>query len=118
MDGPKLMNQFRLAVVAFLVVVAIFLVGRLTAPKAESNEQYKAAIDSLRRDAVKHEMALRKADRLIEHYKSQSDVWFSNYKELEKRKTVTRTIHDNEVKRIDSFTATQLDSAFARRYPE
>ncbi len=98
-----------------LIVLAIilFFVGRFTAPVKMVEDTHK--IDSLIRDAAKHERREAILKDSVNHYKILSDTWF----EQAQNKKIERVIiykYNADTAKISKFSKDEIDSAFIKRY--
>ncbi|HQQ81955.1 MAG TPA: hypothetical protein PK059_02140 [Cyclobacteriaceae bacterium] len=104
------------AAIFVIAAIALFLIGRWTAPVTVVEDKRK--IDSLVNDLDKAIFLRDQAEDSMNHYRIQSDTWFAEYEKERKTKSVTHTVYDNRKKAIDRLTDADLDSAFRAVYPD
>ncbi len=99
-----------------LVCVALFLIGRFTAPQKPTDD--RRAIDSLKAKIATHERREAILKDSLKRANIMSDTWYNLYDSATKIKSITHTIYDNRTKAIDRLTDADLDSAFRAVYPD
>lgn len=96
------------------VAVALFFLGRFTAPKPVENNNRE--IDSLRRGIAFRDIAIEKARDSVKQFSILADTWFKMSEETRKEKVITRTIYRNDTSKINDYSVPELDSVFRARY--
>lgn len=100
-----------------ILVIVSFFVGQLTAPQKEDPRD-KIEIDQLKRDKDLAFDLLNQATESIRVHKAKADQYLQRALDAEKSKSTNKTVYENTVRRIDTYTADELDSALLARYPD
>lgn len=101
--------------IAVVIVILYFLIQLLTIKK-EISVDFKAQLDSLQKVTVTLQKQQKSYDStlLIEQEKiKELDYQIDNVKE---KTTIIKEYYHEQSKAADSYTPTQLDSFFAKRY--
>ena len=98
-----------------ILIVAIFLAGRFTAPRSDPDSQ--RILDSLNRDIATRGFLLRQARDSVKQMNTLADTWFKEAERWRKAKTVVKTQYIHDTVQINSLTPNQLDSALRAIYP-
>lgn len=101
--------------IAVVIVILYFLIQLLTI-KREISVDFKAQLDSLQKVTVTLQKKQKSYDSIIsseEQKIKELDYQIDNIKE---KTTIIKEYYHEQSKAADSYTPTQLDSFFAKRY--
>lgn len=101
--------------IAVVIVILYFLIQLLTI-KREISVDFKAQLDSLQKVTVTLQKQQKSYDSIIsseEQKIKELDYQIDNVKE---KTTIIKEYYHEQSKAADSYTPTQLDSFFAKRY--
>lgn len=112
----KYPNSMKNIVVFFIIVLAVFALGRFTAPTSHPNNQGK--IDSLKKDIAARVKELAKARDSVRQLDILSTTWFNVAMEAQKAKVITRTIYRNDTSTISHLDSAGITKAFIARYKD
>lgn len=103
------------AAVFVIAAIALFLIGRFTAPVTVVEDKRK--IDSLIRDS--QESAKREAayKEKINHLTILGDTWFNEAQKKPEEKIITRTIYRNDTSVNNHLDSAGIAAKFRARYP-
>ena len=104
------------SIVILLVILAVFALGRFTAPTSHPNNQGK--IDSLKKDIATRGRELAKARDSVRQLDILSTTWFNEAMEAKKAKVITRTIYRNDTSAISHLDSAGITKAFLARYKD
>jgi vacuolar-type H+-ATPase subunit I/STV1 len=85
-------------------------------PSVKMSAESKAKIDSLNANIIKYEDKNKKIDTMISVYNTEIRKIENMISNIKQEKTIIKEFYHETIISIDTFSRSQIDSFFAKRY--
>jgi vacuolar-type H+-ATPase subunit I/STV1 len=85
-------------------------------PSVKMSAESKAKIDSLNANIIKYEDKNKKIDTMISVYNTEIRKIENMISNIKQEKTIIKEFYHETIISIDTFSGSQIDSFFAKRY--
>jgi len=101
--------------IIFGLFISYWLIYVIT-PNVRMSAESKAKIDSLSNDIIRYEKQNRRIDTAIAEYNTEIHKIDSIINNIKQEKTIIKEFYHEKIISVDTFSKSQIDSFFAKRY--
>ena len=99
-----------------LVIFLVYWLMFVLTPSVKMSAESKAKIDSLNANIIKYEDKNKKIDTMISVYNTEIRKIENMISNIKQEKTIIKEFYHETIISIDTFSRSQIDSFFAKRY--
>lgn len=100
-----------------IILLGVLLAKRYFSPIVDASKQTFEKIDSLNNLIKEMENHRIKLDSTISMFNTQIENVDSNINKISGQKTIIKEIYHEKINRVNSYTDSEIDSFFTKRYP-
>jgi hypothetical protein len=111
-----IVKNFKTIVFIVFGLFILYWMVYIITPNVKMSEDDKAKIDSLNNNIKKYEEQNKKLDSSIIMYVGQISKIDSAINNIKKQKTIIKEFYHEKIISVDTFSRTQIDDFFSKRY--